>query len=77
MTREVLGLVERGEEIVRSLGFRVFRVRYLASWGARVQIAPEEMQNLAGVREELCEGLLRAGFGAVEIDPKGYRSPSA
>ena len=51
VTREALGLVERGEETVRSLGFRVFRVRYLAPSGARVQIAPEEMHSLAGLRD--------------------------
>ena len=48
VTREALGLIERGEETVRSLGFRVFRVRYLAPSGARVQIAPEEMQPWRG-----------------------------
>jgi pyridinium-3,5-biscarboxylic acid mononucleotide sulfurtransferase len=77
VTREALALVERGEEVVRSLGFRVFRVRYVAPRSARVQIAPEEMQELAGQRDELREALLGAGFRAVEIDPKGYRSPSA
>ena len=77
VTREALGLIERGEEIVRSLGFRVFRVRYLAPAGARVEIAPEEMRNLAGLDGKLREGLQSAGFGAVEIDPEGYRAPSA
>ncbi|MGA7214337.1 MAG: hypothetical protein WBX20_09035, partial [Terrimicrobiaceae bacterium] len=71
-----LGLIERGEEAVRALGFRVFRVRYLAPSGARVQIAPDEMHSLAGLREQVCDGLRRVGFGFVEIDPKGYRSPS-
>jgi uncharacterized protein len=77
VTREALGLIERGEETVRSLGFRVFRVRYLAPSGARVQIAPEEMHSLAGLRDKVCEGLRRVGFGSVEIDPEGYRAPSA
>jgi pyridinium-3,5-biscarboxylic acid mononucleotide sulfurtransferase len=30
VTREALGLIEGGEKTVRALGFRVFRVRYLA-----------------------------------------------
>ncbi len=76
VTREALGLIERGEETMRSLGFRVFRVRYLAPSGARVQIAPEEMHFLAGLRDKVCEGLREVGFGVVEIDPEGYRSPS-
>ena len=76
VTREALALIERGEETVRSLGFRVFRVRYLAPSGARVQIASEEMHSLAGLRDKVCEGLRGVGFGLVEIDPEGYRSPS-
>ena len=75
VTRETLALIERGEEIVRSLGFRVFRVRYLSPARARVQIAPAEMHLLNGLDDKLCQGLRTAGFGAVEIDPEGYRSP--
>jgi uncharacterized protein len=74
VTREVLGLIERGEEMVRSLGFRVFRVRYLKPFGARVQIAPGEMHSLAGLQDKIFRGLLEAGFQTVEIDPAGYRS---
>lgn len=73
VTRDALALVEAGEAYVRSLGFRVFRVRYLPgdAPGARVQIAPEEMPRLAGL--DLAPGLRAAGFAAVEIDPAGYR----
>lgn len=79
VTREAISLVERGEAHVRSLGFRVFRVRYLAGEpaGARVQVAPAEMDRLGGVRVELEAGLRTAGFGFVEIDPEGYRGISA
>jgi len=75
VTREALDLVERGEAHVRSLGFRVFRVRYVdgAPPSARVQIAPEEMDALPAKRESVERGLLAAGFGGVEIDPAGYR----
>jgi uncharacterized protein len=75
VTRVALELVERGEALVRSLGFRVFRVRYVAGEppAARVQIAPEEMTGLPAVRGEVERGLREAGFGAVEIDPAGYR----
>ena len=73
VTREILGLIERGEEMVRSLGFRVFRVRYLKPLGARVQIAPEEMHSLERLRNTILHGLLEVGFATVEIDPEGYR----
>ncbi len=80
VTPEALAMVERGEALVRELGFRVFRVRYLSPENgrhrARVQVAPEEMGKLASVEAPLVEGLLEAGFGSVEIDPAGYRSPA-
>jgi uncharacterized protein len=74
VTREALALVERGEAFVRSLGFRVFRVRYVEGENARVQIAPDEMARLPAMRDDLTRGLVQAGFGAVEIDPDGYRA---
>jgi uncharacterized protein len=78
VTVEALAMVERGEAYVRSLGFRIFRVRHLAGDAglarARVQIAPDEMARLAEVQPALEAGLLTAGYGAVEIDPAGYRS---
>jgi uncharacterized protein len=75
VTREALELIERGEEIVRSLGFHVFRVRYVAPSSARVQIALEEMHSLVELRDELCERLRGVGFSVVDIDPEGYRAP--
>ena len=80
VTVEALAMIERGEAHVRSLGFRIFRVRHLAgdapSARARVQIAPEEMHRLPQLRSVLEAGLLTAGYAAVEIDPDGYRSGS-
>ncbi len=76
VTHDALALVEAGEEHLRSLGFRIFRVRYLAGppLTARVQIAPEETGALARLDSEIVEGLRHAGFDAVVIDPDGYRS---
>jgi len=75
VTTDALALVERGEECLRALGFRVFRVRYLAGppVSAKVQIAPDEMPALAGCETVLRDQLMAAGFSAVEIDPAGYR----
>jgi uncharacterized protein len=78
VTLEALAMVEKGEAWVRSLGFRVFRVRHLASAdrvpNARVQIAPEEMARVPAVREQIQGGLHAVGYAEVEIDPEGYRS---
>ena len=80
VTVEALAMIERGETVVRSLGFKVFRVRHIASddeTRARVQIAPEEMSRIDSVTEPLVSGLRAVGYDSVEIDPAGYRSPSA
>lgn len=77
VTADALSLVERGEEFLHAEGFRVFRVRYVAGppVRARVQIAPDEMDGLAGREGALEAGLLAAGFEGVEFDRAGYRSP--
>ena len=80
---EALGMIERGEAFVRSLGFRVFRVRHHLDGGgplprARVQIAPDEMAaRLPGMETVLREGLLAVGYRMVEVDPEGYRTVPA
>lgn len=85
VTTEALAMIERGEEFVRGLGFKVFRVRHIVDGGdaaqpgrarARVQIAPEEMGALDSCREQIHSGLAAAGYSEVEIDPAGYQSPA-
>jgi pyridinium-3,5-biscarboxylic acid mononucleotide sulfurtransferase len=76
VTSEALSLVECGEEAMRALGFRIFRVRYSPPSSARVQVAPNEMPLLREVGARLFEALREAGFNFIEIDPQGYRGPS-
>lgn len=77
---EALGMIEKAEAFVRSMGFRVFRVRHhLDGEGrvprARLQIAPLEMtEHLVGREIALRDGLREVGYGNVEIDPHGYHS---
>jgi uncharacterized protein len=79
VTVEALAMIERGEALVRNLGFKVFRVRHLAlehEVRARVQIAPEEMGHLPSTTDAIVSGLRAIGYDAVEFDPAGYRSPA-
>ena len=79
VTTDALAMVERGEEFLRGLGFRVFRVRHIVEGAlpprARVLVAPEEMPRLAGLERDIERGMLAAGYAAAEIDPAGYRAP--
>ena len=76
VSNHALSLVEQGEEFVRSLGFRVFRVRFLEGppLTAKVQIALDEMERLSDCTARLEAGLKSTGFEAVLIDPDGYRT---
>jgi len=80
VTTAALGMIEQSESFVRSLGFRVFRVRHLdrgeEGLRARVQIAPEEMHRLDLLRNQIEGGLGAVGYEAVEFDPQGYQSPA-
>ncbi len=80
VTVDALGMVERAEEHIRSLGFRVFRVRHLvkqdAPPAALVQIAPGELPLAAPVHAEIERGVREAGYAFVHFDPDGYRGPS-
>jgi len=75
VTSDALAMVEQGEELVRSFGFKIFRVRFLAGppVTAKLQIAPAEMELLAGAAPAIEAGLKQAGFAEVVIDPDGYR----
>lgn len=79
VTPEALAMVESGEAALRSLGYRVFRVRYLEGMppSARVQIAPGEMPAGDEWKKTLVDHLKKIGFAGVEIDLAGYRAPSA
>jgi uncharacterized protein len=80
VTTGALAMIEQSEEFVRSLGFKVFRVRHIvedagqAKFRARVQIAPDEMNGLAASEDSILNGLAAVGYSAVEIDPAGYRA---
>jgi uncharacterized protein len=75
VTIERLSTVDRGEEILRKLGFREFRVRHHDSL-VRLEIAPAEMPLALrlDVVEDLARRFRELGFKYVTLDLQGFRS---
>lgn len=75
VTIERLATVDRGEEILRQLGFREFRVRHHDSL-VRLEISPAEMERAlrAEIVEQLAQRFRELGFKYVTLDLHGYRS---
>lgn len=75
VTIERLAIVDRGEEILRELGFREFRVRHHDNL-VRLEIAPAEMPHALriDVIEDLGRRFRELGFKYVTLDLHGYRS---
>ncbi|WP_239462011.1 ATP-dependent sacrificial sulfur transferase LarE [Occallatibacter savannae] len=77
VTREVLDQIERGEESLRQLGFREFRVRHHGEI-ARVEISRSEMPRAMNMEmmDAISAELRKAGFKYVTLDTSGFRSGS-
>jgi uncharacterized protein len=77
VTAERLSLVEKGEAVLRELGFRQFRVR-LHDKLARIEIAPEELPRAMTpeMGAAIAERFKAAGFLYVALDLEGYRQGS-
>jgi uncharacterized protein len=77
VTTEALSAVEQGEDALRQLGFRQFRVRHHGDI-ARIEIAREEM--LRAMTPEMAAEFTRIfknlGFKFVTLDLEGFRSGS-
>ena len=75
VTIERLSTVDRGEDILRQLGFREFRVRHHDSL-VRLEIAPAEMDRAlrAEIVAELAHRFRELGFKYVTLDLHGYRT---
>ena len=75
VTIERLRAVDRGEEIMRRLGFREFRVRHHGEL-VRLEVAPAELDK--ALRREVVDELARRfralGFRYVTLDLHGYRT---
>jgi pyridinium-3,5-biscarboxylic acid mononucleotide sulfurtransferase len=77
VTREALSVVERGEDAIRALGFRQFRVRHHGDI-VRIEIDREELERaLNPAMASRFTAIFKAlGFKFVTLDLEGFRSGS-
>src|SRR6266436_3034297 len=77
VTREALSVVEQGEDAIRALGFRQFRVRHHGDI-VRIEIAPEELSRALSpdMAAEFTRIFKALGFKFVTLDLEGFRSGS-
>ncbi len=77
VTEAKLALIEQAEDVVRSLGFRVFRVRHHDTM-ARLEIGRDEMARALDpeIAGALVSRLKAIGYKYVTLDLQGYRTGS-
>src|SRR5271154_3039918 len=77
VTREALAVVEAGEDAIRALGFRQFRVRHHGDI-VRIEIARDEMETALNpaVAAQFAAIFKALGFKFVTLDLEGFRSGS-
>jgi uncharacterized protein len=77
VTREALSTVEQGEDALRALGFRQFRVRHHGEI-VRIEIASDELSRAltSEMATEFTRIFKALGFKFVTLDLEGFRSGS-
>jgi pyridinium-3,5-biscarboxylic acid mononucleotide sulfurtransferase len=77
VTPEALRVIERGEDALRNIGFRQFRVRHHGET-VRIEIAPEELPRALTpeMAREFTAVFRALGFKFVTLDLEGFRSGS-
>ena len=77
VTRAVLSIVEQGEDALRALGFRQFRVRHHGDI-VRIEVARDEMPKALATEmaAEFTRIFKALGFKFVTLDLEGFRSGS-
>jgi uncharacterized protein len=78
VTPERLRMIDRAEQLLRSLGLREVRARYHRGDLVRLEVPADAIQKLTApeIRERLLHELQRIGFKYVTLDLEGFRSGS-
>ena len=75
VTEEKLSQVEKAEDFLFDLGFRILRVRHHGDT-ARIEVMPADFERLVGNREAIIERFETLGFIYITMDLKGFKSGS-
>jgi uncharacterized protein len=77
VTRETVKTIEEGEERIKALGFRQFRVRYHGEL-VRIEIARDEISRALSIEyfDKFAQIFKPLGFHYVTVDVEGYRQGS-
>ncbi len=75
ITIDSLSQVERGERVLRRLGFREMRVRHHNDV-ARIEVDASEIERLFALREEIVAEFKKIGYAYVTLDLQGFRRGS-
>ena len=77
ITNEKLSMVEKGEELLFSLGFSQVRVR-TDGVTARIEVLPSQLQKVldASTRKKIISSFKNYGFTYISLDLQGYRMGS-
>jgi uncharacterized protein len=77
VTKENVKIVEKGEEAIKALGFRQFRVRFHGEL-VRIEVAPDELDRALNLEmaRRLTSIFKNLGFQYITLDLEGYRQGS-
>jgi uncharacterized protein len=75
VTPAVLAQVDRAEQALKAIGYRVLRVRHYGSLG-RVELAAEELPRALADPDPVVAAVLAAGYERAELDETPFRSGS-
>jgi uncharacterized protein len=72
---ETLAQIDRAEQAVRKLGYKLLRVRHYGKLG-KLELPAGDLERAleAGARREIQGAICSAGYAKASIDPKPFRS---
>ena len=75
ISKKLLARINKGEEILKSEGFRHVRLRHYQDL-CRIELAKNEIPRLIKCREHIVDRLKDLGYNYITVDLEGYRTGS-